>query len=168
MYVGFAYLIPLQHIQFSSLNFEDVVLKNEYIFRYTVKLVYKDHPRDQQNIVLIHRWSLYTGSITWTVYTWGLLTCGLYKQVVFRAGLPVFINNVNFNISIYVSKIKVQPRTIQLARSQALLYTLNVYGSSFVLIVCLFCLLMKEWTVSFGRICANEELWVILQKIQIA
>ncbi len=25
----------------------------------TVKLVYKDHPRDPQNMVLIHRWSLY-------------------------------------------------------------------------------------------------------------
>ncbi len=49
----------------------------------TVKLVYKDHPRDQQNMVLIHRWSLYTGSISWTVYTSGLLKCGLYKQVVF-------------------------------------------------------------------------------------
>ena len=28
------------------------------IFLYTVKLVYKDHPRDQQNMVLIYRWSL--------------------------------------------------------------------------------------------------------------
>ncbi len=37
----------------------------------TVKLVYKDHPGDQQNVVLIHKWSLYTGSITWKVYHWG-------------------------------------------------------------------------------------------------
>ncbi len=29
----------------------------------TVKLVYKDHPRDQKNVVFIHRWSLYAGSI---------------------------------------------------------------------------------------------------------
>ncbi len=49
----------------------------------TVKLVYKDHPRDQQNVVLIHRWSLYAGSITWKGYTWGPVNCGLYKQVVF-------------------------------------------------------------------------------------
>ena len=33
------------------------------IIKTTVKLVYKDHPRDQHNVVLIHRWSLYTGSI---------------------------------------------------------------------------------------------------------
>ncbi len=49
----------------------------------TVKLVYKDHPRDQQNVVLIHRWSLYARSIVWKVYTWGPVKCGLYKQVVF-------------------------------------------------------------------------------------
>ena len=49
----------------------------------TVKLVYKDHPRDQQSVILIHRWSLYAGYITWKVYPWGLVKCGLYKQVVF-------------------------------------------------------------------------------------
>ncbi len=38
----------------------------------TVKLVYKDHPRDQQYVVPIHRWSLHGGSITWKVYHWGL------------------------------------------------------------------------------------------------
>ncbi len=48
-----------------------------------MKLVYKDHPRDQQNAVLIHRWSLYTGSITWEVYPCWPVKCGLYKQVVF-------------------------------------------------------------------------------------
>ncbi len=53
--------------------------------------VYKDHPRDQQNVVLIHRWSLYAGSITWEVYPWGPVKCGLYKQVVFRRGLIVFL-----------------------------------------------------------------------------
>ena len=36
---------------------------------YTMKLVYIDHPRDQQNVVFIHRWSLYAGSIAWKVYT---------------------------------------------------------------------------------------------------
>ena len=51
--------------------------------RYTVKLVYKDHPRDQQNVLLIHRWSLYAGLIAWRVYTMGPVKCGLYKQVVF-------------------------------------------------------------------------------------
>ena len=40
-------------------------------------------------MVLIHRWSLYAGSITWKVYLWGFVKCGLYKQVVFRAGLTV-------------------------------------------------------------------------------
>ncbi len=29
----------------------------------TVKLVYKDHPRDQQNVVLVYRWPLHGGSI---------------------------------------------------------------------------------------------------------
>ncbi len=52
---------------------------------HTVKLVYKDHPRDQQNVVLIHvihRWSLYAGSVPWKVYPCGP-ECGLYQQVVF-------------------------------------------------------------------------------------
>ncbi len=40
----------------------------------TVKLVYKDHPRDQQNVVLIRAWKAYTR---------GTVQCGLYKQVVF-------------------------------------------------------------------------------------
>ena len=35
----------------------------------TVNLTYKDHNRDRQNVVLIHRGSLYTGSITGKVYT---------------------------------------------------------------------------------------------------
>ena len=46
----------------------------------TMKPLYKDHLRDQQNIVLIHRWSLYAASIKWQVYIWMLVTCGLYKQ----------------------------------------------------------------------------------------
>ena len=49
----------------------------------TVTLVCKDHPRDQQNVVLIHRWSFYAGLITWKVYQQGLVKCGLYKQVAF-------------------------------------------------------------------------------------
>ena len=49
---------------------------------YTVKLVYlQDHPRDQQNVVLIHRWSLYAGLATWIVYYQRLGKYG--KQVVF-------------------------------------------------------------------------------------
>ncbi len=57
----------------------------------TVKLVlaYKDHPWDQQDVVLIHRWSLYAGSTTWIVYHWRPVKCGLYKQVVSGAGLAV-------------------------------------------------------------------------------
>ena len=27
----------------------------------------KNHTRDQQNVVLIHRWSLYAGSIAWKI-----------------------------------------------------------------------------------------------------
>ena len=55
------------------------------IFRHldTVNLVYKDHPRDQQYMVLIYRWPLYAGSITWKGYPWGPVQWGLYKQVVF-------------------------------------------------------------------------------------
>ncbi len=49
----------------------------------TVKLVYKDHYRDQQNTALIHTWSLYAGSLILKVYPWGPVKCGLYKQVVF-------------------------------------------------------------------------------------
>ncbi len=45
----------------------------------TVKLAYKYHRRDQQNVVLIHSWSLYAGSIAWSLYTGGL-----------RAGYTVF------------------------------------------------------------------------------
>ena len=48
-----------------------------------MKLVHADHPKGQQNVVLTHRWSLYTGSITWKVYPWEPVKCGLYKQVVF-------------------------------------------------------------------------------------
>ncbi len=48
----------------------------------TVKLVYKDHARDQQNTFLIHRLYLYAGWIPWTVYLWGLVKYGVYLQVV--------------------------------------------------------------------------------------
>ncbi len=58
-------------------------VENPYIQRCTVKLVYKDHPRDQQNVVLINRWSLHAGLITWMCILLGLVKGGLYKQVVF-------------------------------------------------------------------------------------
>ncbi len=48
-----------------------------------MKLLCKDHPRDQQNVVLIHRWSIYAGSVTFKLYPWGPVKCGLYKQVIF-------------------------------------------------------------------------------------
>ncbi len=49
-----------------------------------VKLVFKDHPREQQNVVLTHRWSLYAGSVILNVlHLWGPVKCGLYNQVVF-------------------------------------------------------------------------------------
>ncbi len=51
-----------------------------------MKLVYKGHPRDEQNVVLIHRWSLYAVSLAWKVYTWVPVKCSLYKQMVFTRG----------------------------------------------------------------------------------
>ncbi len=54
-----------------------------------MELMAKDHPRDQHNVVLTHRWSLDTGSITWKIYLWGPIKCGLYMQVVVGAGLTV-------------------------------------------------------------------------------
>ncbi len=48
-----------------------------------VKLVFKDHPRDLHKVMSIHRWSLYAGSITWNLYPWCPIKCGLYEQVVF-------------------------------------------------------------------------------------
>ncbi len=56
---------------------------SQSVFEITMKLFYKDHARDQQNVVLIHRWSLYTGIIAWKTYTWRPVKCCLYKQVVF-------------------------------------------------------------------------------------
>ncbi len=50
-------------VYFSRLQFD--LLGSNFV---TVKLVYKDHPMDQQNVVLIHRWSLYAGSIMRKVY----------------------------------------------------------------------------------------------------
>ncbi len=59
------------------------VLPYQTLHRCKVKLVHKDHPWDQDNVVLIHRWSFYAGSITWTVYHWGPGKCRLYTRVVF-------------------------------------------------------------------------------------
>ncbi len=50
---------------------------------YTGGLYMQDHTREQANVVLIHRWSLYAGSIAWKVYSWGTVKCGLCKHVVF-------------------------------------------------------------------------------------
>ena len=57
----------------------------------TVKLVYKDHPREQQNVVPIHSWSSHAGSITQKAYA-GQFTnvffinrWSFYSQVVFTA-----------------------------------------------------------------------------------
>ncbi len=47
-------------------------------------------------MILIHRWSLYVGSITWKVYLWGPVKCGLYKQVAFRGGLTTGIIYLQF------------------------------------------------------------------------
>ncbi len=37
---------------------KDHLFNVDTIILTTVKLVYKDHPRDQKNVVLAHRWSL--------------------------------------------------------------------------------------------------------------
>ncbi len=64
--------------------------------------MYIDYPRDQQNVVLIHRWFLHAGSITWKIYRCGqrkvavigmcYFNTGLYIQVIFRPGLTVLCN----------------------------------------------------------------------------
>ncbi len=60
----------------------------------TVKLVYKDHPSDLQNVVLMLRLSLYAGSILSNVESIPLgnvvfIISGAYIQVAFRAGLTL-------------------------------------------------------------------------------
>ncbi len=61
-----------------------------------MKLVYKDHPGDLHNVLIIDRWSLYAGSITWKVYPGDLYNVvfrvrwSLYIQVVFGPGLTVY------------------------------------------------------------------------------
>ncbi len=61
---------------------------------------YSETSIDQQKVVLIHKWSLYAGSMAWSVYPWGLYNVifilkagGLDIQLVFRAYLAVFQNN---------------------------------------------------------------------------
>ncbi len=73
----------LHHIDTKCTSNNNASRQSIYTCTFTVNLVYKDHPRDQENVVFIHRWSLYAGSIKWKVYTWGPVKCGLYKQVVF-------------------------------------------------------------------------------------
>ena len=76
------YCMPGCNIDLSNRTLFSTDVKT-FIETNTVKLVYKDHPMHQQDMVLIQRWSLYAGSITLTVYLWGPVKCGLYKQVVF-------------------------------------------------------------------------------------
>ncbi len=69
--------------------------------------------RVQQNVVLIHRWSLYTGSITCTIkiYPWGICgVCSLYLSVVFRTGLTVFVsaNMLTTYLSLYTILFNLQ------------------------------------------------------------
>ena len=54
-----------------------------YVIHVQWNLYIKITLRDQQNVVLIHKWSLYADSIAWKVYTWGSVQCGLYKAGVF-------------------------------------------------------------------------------------
>ena len=57
-----------------------------FLFLNTRKLACKDHPRDQKNVVLIHRWSFYEGSITWKVYPWG----ATYKMWSLQVGIFLY------------------------------------------------------------------------------
>ncbi len=70
-------------------NTSEIKHERNHVIKHTLKLVYKDHPRDQQYVVLIHGWSLYASWIIWKVYTWGPVKCGFYKQVVFKYRWPL-------------------------------------------------------------------------------
>ncbi len=49
----------------------------------TVKLVYKDYPRNPQKVVLIHKWPLYAGSNKMTIISLGACETCLCKQMAF-------------------------------------------------------------------------------------
>ena len=49
---------------------------------YTVELVYRDHIRDQLNVVSEGRWSLYRGAFTVVLVTWCMADSGHLGQVV--------------------------------------------------------------------------------------
>ncbi len=50
-----------------------------------VKLVYKDHPRDQENVVVIHRWSLGKFNSIGSIHMW---TCELISRCSLYTGGP--------------------------------------------------------------------------------
>ena len=61
----------------------DVDLEIEWLNDPNYSETYKDHTKEQQSVIIIHRRSLYAASITWKVYTFWSVNCSLYKQVVF-------------------------------------------------------------------------------------
>ncbi len=69
----FGFLSALHHVYMASVeerfNIKHVVGSTTVISEAYSEIVYKDRPRDQQNVVFIHRWSLYAGSVAWKVYT---------------------------------------------------------------------------------------------------
>ena len=52
------------HMKCESISSDACAVKPKDISDITVKHVSRDHTRDQQNLVVIHRWALYGGSIT--------------------------------------------------------------------------------------------------------
>ena len=81
-------------------KFLHVTWSLQAVVQYTVKPVYKDHPKETRKAVFMSRWSLWTGFFgtlsTWQKLFKGNKNCGLYRQVVTKAGLTVsyFVSTV--------------------------------------------------------------------------
>ncbi len=57
--------------------------------------------RDQQNVVLIHRWSLYAGTAALKVYPCGSIKGSPYKQVFYTGGLQSRFAVHQFNKALF-------------------------------------------------------------------
>ncbi len=81
---------------------------------YTVKFVPENHHRDHKNVFLLQRWSLYTGSITWGVYSLGfantILIRSFYRwylqQLLCQSGVSIYQKRIYALGSIYFSIYK--------------------------------------------------------------
>ncbi len=79
----------------------------------------------------MQRWSLYAGSITRKVYSWGPVKCGLYKQVVFRTGLNVFDYQVD-NFPAVVQRLHLVHTTGYVITCIWMLYLQSQHMSGFI------------------------------------